>query len=168
MTDPGTSADATLAEQFRRMDADRDGLIGYADYLRLPQQVLDAAGVSGDSLKGEALLDAIEQQWNRLLRLADRDGDGAISLDEYMAARNDPRFRSADRPGKGATLRALFEIADADGDGALSMAEFVEVACFMALPKQEAEKVFMTLDTDGDGRVGFEEFARAVKVLHGS
>jgi EF hand len=114
-------------------------------------------------------------QDGRGLAAMDMDGDGAISLAEVTALRQD-LFARADlnadglvdqaeadalrsRIQQGATLaeaavgRSMIRL-DADGDGALSKAEFTA-----------RTPLFSLLDTDGDAVLNTAEIARASAIL---
>ncbi|GHH56401.1 EF-hand domain-containing protein [Streptomyces candidus] len=96
------------------------------------------------------------------------DGDGAMTVEEYVAARTHPDFRSPGRPGKGEVCRTLFELLDADNDGTLSVQDFLRAADFMCMSDRDAKAYFAQLDTDGDGRLDATEFQKAVKRFYSS
>lgn len=126
-----TGKNARLAEQFRRADADGNGMLSRAEAER-------AAPLLAKHF------DAI-----------DADRDGQISPEEIRAFRRAGRGeRRARGSSRGAQAGAKFELyfarADSDGDGALSRAEAER-----GLPR--VAKKFERIDRDGDGRVTREE-----------
>lgn len=168
MTDIVKNAQPAITQEFRRMDADGDGAVDRTDFMRAPHRLLSELGVPEGSDKGQALLNANETQWRFLLSLGDADGDGALSADEYVAARTDPAFRSKDRPGKGEVCRTLFDLLDSDDNGSLDEGEFLRAADFLCMSDDSARAYFEELDTDGDGRISPQEFLKAVKRFYTS
>lgn len=105
----------------------------------------------------------------RVLIALDRNGDGALSYEEFVAAAHQIVF--GDEREK---LWFAFRIHDENGDGfidetemlrmiALSMAES-EIVERASQPAEYLTRVlFRAADSNGDGRISFEEFVAAVK-----
>jgi hypothetical protein len=98
--DNDASGDVSLEElrsakerQFARADSDDDGRVTEAELAAIEERMARFARMGGDALR------------ERALRL-DRDGDGALSRDEYTAT------------------SPILTLIDADGNGAISRAEF--------------------------------------------
>ncbi|WP_043632019.1 EF-hand domain-containing protein [Nonomuraea candida] len=88
----------------RGLDADRDGQISRDEYVR-----------SFDLLARMGVLETVLEPISRAtFAAADRDGDGAISAEEFGLL--------WDRPGT--DLTGAFTRADADGDGRITFEEF--------------------------------------------
>jgi Ca2+-binding EF-hand superfamily protein len=126
-----TGKNARLAGQFRRADADGNGMLSRAEAER-------AAPLLAKHF------DAI-----------DAGRDGQISPEEIRAFRRAGRSERGARGGArgtraGAKFEHYFARADADGDGALSRAEAER-----GLPR--VAKKFGRIDRDGDGRLTREE-----------
>lgn len=106
----------------------------------------------------------------------DRDGDGAVTLEEMQGA-HERRFAQADADGDGrlsrdemiaqamtraeAGIDRLLERADADGDGALSEAELDDMRAARRVAGMQ--RMFERADADGDGRVTEAEFEAAME-----
>jgi Ca2+-binding EF-hand superfamily protein len=171
---------------FRRLDADGDGRVTEAEYIRRTKWP--------------------EEKARKIWRASDGDGDGAVTEAEYCENRRvtdkaKEVFAWLDADGDGsvteaeavAAARRVFAAMDADGSGKVNIPEFlgarwkwqVDVkwkqkpsaegkpagsalkikpapancpACAMGLT---AEMVFSRLDADGDKKVSVKEFARS-------
>ncbi|MEU9118777.1 EF-hand domain-containing protein [Streptomyces sp. NPDC048506] len=168
MTTTGNNAHAAIVEEFQRMDANGDGIVDLADFLRAPRKLLATLDIPEDAPKAQALMRANETQWASFLSLGDADGDGALTSDEYVTTRTSPEFRSPNRPGKGEVCQSLFAVLDGDDDGTINQAEFLRAADFLCMPAAEASTYFATLDSDSDGQLSDKEFLKAVKRFYTS
>lgn len=119
-----TGKNARLAGQFRRADADGNGMLSRAEAERAAPPLAKH-------------FDAI-----------DAGRDGQISPEEIRAFRRSERGARGGARGTqaGAKFEHYFARADADGDGALSRAEAER-----GLPR--VAKKFGRIDRDGDGRL---------------
>ena len=126
-----TGKNTRLAGQFRRADADGNGMLSRAE--------------------AERAAPLLAKQFDAI----DADRDGQISPEEIRAFRRAGRGERRARGGaRGAQAGAKFELyfarADSDGDGALSRAEAER-----GLPR--VAKKFERIDRYGDGRLTREE-----------
>ena len=123
----GAGKRATLGEEFKAADADRNDLLSRAEAERTAPRLAKS-------------FDAI-----------DANRDGQISPEEIRVWR---RIAKGERRAAGADAQAKFDEhfsrADADGDGTLSRAEAEQ-----GLPRVAAK--FDRIDKDGNGRVTREE-----------
>ena len=110
------------------------------------------------SVTKEEVPEERQRLFTRLVRSADKNGDGKLTSEEFNAGLQEdardrpdapgrPRPGAPDRPG-GATLgpASLMRVLDADGDGAISKSEI-----------DEAPKALKKLDRNGDGQLTREE-----------
>lgn len=77
----------------------------------------------------------------RVIELADKDGDGRLSVEEIETFRTD-----------------IFARHDSDGDGRLSLEEYD--ALFREITRPIMVRSFQFLDPDGNGQITQEEFLR--------
>lgn len=147
-----------LTRYFQVYDIDDDGRIDAADFERIVENVKILHGADEGSSGTDALRDAYLRLWHGLRTAADGDGDGGVSLDEWLAywqlvLEDDERYeaevhRLTDR---------LFTVFDLDEDDTIGAAEFMDFYGIFGLPVDLAETVFVELDADGDGVISREE-----------
>ena len=120
----------------------------------------------------------VERPWAEMFRRLDKNGDGALSLDEFMAMERLARvpeekrreiFRRLDKDGDGKLfpheLAALheelghggrmprLEELDLDHSGGISFEEFRQAPFVSKLPEEQQRALFDRLDRDGDGQL---------------
>lgn len=101
---------------FDRLDAARDGAISSAEYAQGAQTLFEMmdlkqnGNLDADQLRaGAAMLAEIDGLTPQvLLNVADADGDGKLTLSEWMAF-NNARFSMIDRNGDGMVSRAEWD-----------------------------------------------------------
>lgn len=92
-----------------------------------------------------------------ILAELDRDGDGRISLEELLKAREEDKVREEEE------LRVAFGVYDADGDGKISAEELWNVFQILGDEScriEDCRKMIGSVDSDGDGYVCFKDFAK--------
>lgn len=147
-----------LSRYFHVYDIDDDGRIDAADFGRIVENVRVLHGTDESSAAAEELRDAYATFWKALRSSADGDGDGGVSLDEWLAywqltLEDDDRYeaevhRLTDR---------LFTVFDLDEDDTIGAAEFMDFYGIFGLSVDLAETVFVELDADGDGVISRSE-----------
>ncbi|WP_282791585.1 EF-hand domain-containing protein [Streptomyces sp. CC224B] len=144
---------------FDRLDIDGNGVLEFADCLRMGQAVIRAGHVREDSSEADALFTAYREAWQRLVEAADADGDGVITREEFKAAMSETLGRREQVvAGCRAVLDAEFRAIDADDDGLVPSADFQRYLEALGSTPAEARATCESLDANGDGRVSREEF----------
>lgn len=108
----------------------------------------------------------------RVLACFDRDGDGTIARDEFLAGVRGLVFGTPQDK-----LRFAFQVHDHDGDGAISRHELQRMISIslaeddVQIHSREAERmvrtVFAAADRNRDGQISFEELEKTVRAFPG-
>jgi Ca2+-binding EF-hand superfamily protein len=139
-----------LTHLFGMSDADGDGLVEWADYERIADNVARASGVETGGPGHERVRSAYLGFWDSLQQLADADHDGRVTLAEYLAAyehllaAKEPVMRIA---------QAIIGMADRDHDGRIVEAEYLALLRAYDIAEDGAREAFRRLDRDSDGAV---------------
>jgi len=98
--------------------------------------------------------DMAEDEVDKIMKLADLDGNGEIEYSEWVVATMDKHNLLTDEK-----LKAAFNLFDRDGGGTISAKELKEV---LGVGKNIDEKIWNELiqevDGNGDGEISFPEF----------
>ena len=127
----------SILATFASLDFDRDGYVTAADLSK-------GVGMS-------------PKHQERLLKNADANKDGKISLSEYVAAFA-AEIELALTPMDEQKLRKQFAVLDLNGDGYISKNELKKASKMVQLDNPKFIKTMQKADLDGDGQISFEEF----------
>ncbi|XP_058083546.1 uncharacterized protein LOC131231398 [Magnolia sinica] len=112
---------------------------------------------------GQAL-DRMAHRTKREMQAHDKDGDGAVTLREYLSHLSDKDIENNNMlPGQAGWWKERFNHADFNGDGMLNFTEFRD---FLHPEDSNRESIrqwlqkdkIREMDRDGDGRLNFAEF----------
>ncbi len=158
-----------LTRYFQVYDIDDDGRIDSADFDRIVHNVMILHWADEGTALTDALRAAYARFWDGLRKAADGDGDGEVSLDEWLAywqltLEDDRRYEEevhhlTDR---------LFRVFDLDEDDTIGAAEFMDFFGVFGLPVDLAESVFVELDANGDGVISREELLAVAREFYRS
>lgn len=158
-----------LTRYFQVYDIDDDGRIDAADFDRIVHNVMILHWAEEGSEVTEALRDAYSRFWDGLRSAADGDGDGGVTLDEWLAywqiTLDDDGLYEAEVHE---LTDRLFRVFDLDEDGTIGAAEFMDFFGVFGLPVDLAESVFVELDSNGDGVVSRDELLKVARDFYRS
>jgi len=129
---------------FRRFDTNKDGAISFQELL----VGLKTCGIS-----------FTDQEVEVCFAVADRDGDGEVSLDEFVSllSTSSGNGESAMSKFLNYCVQQAFNIIDCDRDGAISFTELSISLRAAGFSDQEIQTVFTLADHDRDGEVSLSE-----------
>lgn len=130
-----------LEDVFKKFDANGDGKISWLEL----RSILSSLGCK-----------ATEEEVKKMIKEADRDGDGFIDLQEFV----DLNTQGIDSASSLKDLRDAFEIFDLDRNGAISSEELHIVLRNLGehTTMEDCQLMIRGVDCDGNGQVDFEEF----------
>lgn len=135
----------SLLVTFSKMDADGDGYITKEDVKKAIAEKRIKLG---------------KKAQEKLFKFSDADGDGKISLSEYVEAYGiEVKLYLSEE--EEAALRKQFALLDINGDGWISRDELKRAEQFMQ--NKNFAKVIGKADKNGDGQISFEEFVSMLR-----
>lgn len=163
----GNIQDQNISAVFNVLDSNRDLAITEEDFELIASRICERFGIEADSETGRKVHGGFLAWWQQLRRDFDADGDGRVTLAEFISAykdgKGDPDRYFAEQLGH--TTKAVVDLVDADRDGFISEAEYLRLLSVTTPDREAALAGFRQLDTDGDGRVSVAEFQVGVHQL---
>ncbi|GAA2382511.1 EF-hand domain-containing protein [Nonomuraea africana] len=156
-----------LDKAFTHIDVNGAGAIERDDLLGLGARLLVGFGESPTSVRGDRLVQSFDRIWTALSAQLGRDGDGAISCQEFHASmtsafiegdRFDPVFRPA--------ASAVAELCDEDGDGRVGPREFRMLLSAFGTAYDDVDEAFDRLDHDRDGTLAVADLVEAAREFY--
>lgn len=155
-----------LSVLFAALDAGDDGRITLDDALARADQVCAGFSLDEASPAHRGIQAAYRQCWEELVRIADADADGAIDLEEYLAAIDRGMLEGPAYLERSTFVitRAVFDGADADGDGMVDVEEYVRMITVVDPAREAVARAgFELIDADCDGLIARAELVAALR-----
>lgn len=147
-----------LAAGFDELDVDGDGRIGSDDIESLIKNHGRAYGFTEDTAEYEALAQRTREVWAQLKQF-DSDGDGEVSLEEYVAGFADfLGQREVFMNSMDVLVDAFFALADRDRDGRVDESELILHFRAWNHSEDQAREAFQRLDRNSNGAISKEEW----------
>lgn len=147
-----------LSAGFNELDVNGDGRIESSDIELLIKNHGSAYGYPEDTPEYEELAERTRDVWEQL-KSFDADGDGEVSLDEYVAGF--AAFlsqRHAFMDSMNVLVDAFYALADRDQDGQLSEDELIMHFRAWNHSAEQAREAFQRLDRNGNGAISKDEW----------
>lgn len=144
-----------LTQDLLQYDTNKDGVISLDEMAAVKAAEFAKADTDGDGYltwaEFKAMVDAKrDSRLATLFKVADKDGSGAVSADEFLAV-----FAAGQNATQVATVFAIMDAANSDGS--LSPAE-LSVALAGNDPVAQLMWKFARLDTSGDAKLSKDEY----------
>jgi Ca2+-binding EF-hand superfamily protein len=147
-----------IEKTFRALDADDNGYIEWDDFQAVVDRQLAEFGLPSDDARARTFLAAYEAFWRELVRHAETDGDGRLSLTEYVAGTASAAASDSLSACTQVITDALFDVIDTDRDERVTDEEFVRLMSNVwGVPRPETLAAFAALDTDAGGTLSRQE-----------
>ncbi len=148
-----------LTAFFKTFDADNNGYIEQNDILRIVKNLTAIRNETTNSATYTFLHTKYMSDWEGLLQATDTNGDGKISLDEWLVF-HDLQVQAETpywRVGEKTSVQFLFELIDMNSNGEIGADEY---ALFLKAynVNTPSEVIFNKMDLDGDGNLSLSEF----------
>lgn len=143
---------------FGELDVDGDGYVGNGDIERLVKNHGDAYEHAEGTQEYADLQRRTMDVWTQLKQF-DADGDGRVSLAEYVAGFD--AFlsqRDAFMSSMTTLVDAFYQMADEDNDGRITEDELVRHFRAWGHTEQQAREAFPRLDRNTNGAISKEEW----------
>jgi Ca2+-binding EF-hand superfamily protein len=156
---------------FHVFDVNSDGLVSREDHVDIAGLASAHHGHAPGSAADKEFRAKLWPVWEALESAADRDGDQAVTLDEFLDYFDDV----IDAPRGEVTeihrfaVRGILDMVDLDGDEGLNRQEYEALLKVYRIDERLAEISFPRLDLDGDGYISNDELMRLyADWFHGS
>ncbi|GII90162.1 EF-hand domain-containing protein [Sinosporangium siamense] len=152
---------------FDFLDADGNGVIEVADYLRFADLSGDDLTALPGSTAGQPLRESLSPLWERAIAPLDASGAGTVERDVFIKAMQQ-LITQADLFDDVLVPIAdlFFTLLDLDDDGSVTQREYTQAMSLFGLPVADIDAFFTHADTDGDGRLTRDEFQVLVREFY--
>lgn len=138
-------------------DTDKSGSVNKNDFDMALVNISKHRGYNPGEIAYELLKDLLTNIWEGL-KVADSDGDGEISADEWIALWDEYAKNPAyAKEWQLLLCKCIFQLQDATHDGEIDSDEFVSVLVSFGLDKQESIDSFQKI-AKGKDKITFPEF----------
>lgn len=147
---------------FNNFDYNKDGFVERADHNAVVDRACTLRGLTAGTAEYEELHGRLSGIWDMFEQNVDSDGDGKVTLDEWLAFYElmiqapEDQFMGVIVGG----VSSMIDMADADGDGALSAEEYKLYLDIFGADSSQSDSYFAKLDEDGDGKINRDEMLK--------
>ena len=163
-----------LMHMFELLDVDGNGLLEYDDFRMVVDTMAQERGWERSNRRYISLVASNKRLWKMISRDIDIDGNGSISLMEWLAFHikafiEDP-LNQGFQPKFSAALRAtasfFCDMLDSDGDGKVCIDDYIAFCAAYNVSEAKARFSFKLFDRDGSGDITMQEVEEMVKEFY--
>jgi juvenile hormone diol kinase len=149
-----------LTRHFNFRDLNKDGFVERSDWVQCAQNMAAIRGWSVGSAAYEDIMARHVAMWTTFWQPADLNGDGKVSLAEYLelADRQRKEGFKQELAQVSKLFGAIFDTVDRDNDGNISLAEYELFFQAWDIETSLAEAAYAALDLNDDGRLSRRAF----------
>ena len=151
-----------LTHHFKFQDFDQDNFVTQEDWENAAKKLAEAQTLEPDSAGYENLVKKHIQMWETFWKPADQDGDGKVSLEEFLKLADQQRGRGAFSMSQITELfETIFSVLDLDGDKHIMLQDYRSFFKAWGVDEKLAEPAFSSLDFSKDGLVSKMMFVQS-------
>ncbi|NES06680.1 MAG: hypothetical protein F6K22_29995 [Okeania sp. SIO2F4] len=148
-----------VAMAFYKYDQSKNGLLEKEDLLLIGKKVAASFGFKESDSKYQEILEKYTLAWDRYLSAADTDGDGKVSLVEFLEARANMDSSQIEKNLE--YNKYMFDCLDVDGSGTISFKEYqISLKALGETNEENIKFAFDSIDTNKDGTISRDEYAK--------
>ena len=148
-----------LALSFYKYDQSKNGLLEKEDLQLIGKKIAESFGLKEGDRKYQEILETYSKAWDQYLVAADQDGDGKVSLVDFLELREkmDPSQIEKNQEFN----KLMFDCLDVDGNGTISFKEYeVFLKALGETNPENIKRGFDCIDLNKDGSLSRDEYAK--------
>lgn len=157
-------------KNFHVYDVDNSGYVEQADLEGCAQNLAQIRGWEPGTTEFSQLMANFVEIWTNFWQSADIDGDGKVSIKEYLQVAEKSIQNFANSPNMqdahAAKANAIFTVLDGDNDGTISLTEYEQFFSAIGLDQTMAKVAFEKLDEGGKGYLSRDEYLKRSEEFH--
>ncbi|MCB8926863.1 MAG: EF-hand domain-containing protein [Ardenticatenaceae bacterium] len=144
-----------LTRHFQFRDLNKDGFVQRSDWEQCARNLAALRGWQPDDDAYQDMMNRHVAMWQTFWQPADRDGDGKVTLEEYLNLADFQRRMGFEYEMKQVThlFVAIFDTIDLDGDGQITRDEYKLFFEAWGIDTALAEAAYAQMDFNEDGRL---------------
>lgn len=154
-----------LMHMFDLLDVDGNGVLEYEDFRMVVDTMSEERGWGPKHRRHIGLVAANRRLWQTLVRHVDADGNGEISMAEWLTFHIEAFLQDPELKGQqskvSSTLRStakfFCDMLDSDGDGKASEDDYVSFCSAYNVDEAEARQSFKVFDRNQNGILQIDE-----------
>lgn len=145
------------------LDSDKSGSVEKSDFALTAKNIAKKRGYNPGEPVYESIKEMLGKIWEGMIKDADANGDGVVTLDEWIRLWDEyAKNPAAAKEWQKLYAKCLFKMADDAGDGKIDADEFATVCECFGLDANESKEAFKKL-SGGKAEIGWEDYEKLVR-----